>query len=252
MSTKTEKPTFAGFPKQMPTFFRGLARNNTREWFTPRKKVFEQHVRGPMVELLTCINEDFKTFAADYAMANPAKALYRIYRDTRFSNDKTPYKTQIGGTFHRQGLPKNSCAGMYVGVSHKCVEVAGGMYMPGPDELAAVRRAIAQDGRTLLKLVADKRLVKALGPLQGAKLVRPPKGFDDAAAAVAELLKHKQLYFYILLDGKIALTPRLRREVVERFRLLVPFVDWLNQAVLRARIGEEAEESRPKRPEPMW
>ena len=74
------KVTFPGFPKQMPTFFRGLERNNTREWFTPRKELFEQHVRGPMVELLTCINEDFKTFAADYAMANPAKALGALRR----------------------------------------------------------------------------------------------------------------------------------------------------------------------------
>ena len=82
--------------------------------------------------------------------------------------------------------------------------------------------------------------------------MRPPKGFDDAPPAVAELLKHKQLYFYILLDGKLSLTSRLRREVAERFRLLVPFVDWLNEAVLRARIGEEADEVRPKRPEPMW
>ena len=250
--TASAKLKFAGFSKKMPTFFRGLARNNTREWFTPRKMVFERHVRGPMVELLSCINEDFKSFAADYAMANPAKALYRIYRDTRFSNDKTPYKTQIGGTFHRQGLPKNSCAGMYVGVSHKCVEVAGGMYMPGPEELAAVRRAIAEDGRKLVKLVTEKRLVKAVGRLQGEKLVRPPKGFDDAPADVAELLKHKQLYFYILLDGKLALTPRLRREVVERFRLLVPFVDWLNDAVLRARVDDEGEDVRAKRPEPMW
>lgn len=245
-------PTFAGFPKQMPTFFRGLGRNNTREWFTPRKAVFEEHVRGPMVELLTCVNEELKAFAAEYVLENPAKALYRIYRDTRFSNDKTPYKTQIGGTFHRQGLGKNSAAGFYVGVSHKCVEVAGGMYMPGPDELAAVRRAIAEDGKTLLKLATDRKLVKGLGPMQGEKLVRPPKGFEGATGDVAELIKHKQFYFYTLLDGKVAMTPRCRREVVERFRLMLPFVDWLNDAVLRARAEAEREDERPRRPEPMW
>jgi uncharacterized protein (TIGR02453 family) len=252
MAVANTKVAFSGFPKQMPTFFRGLEKNNRREWFTPRKEWFETHVRGPMIELLMCVNETLKSFAADYVLPNPARALYRIYRDTRFSNDKTPYKTQIGGTFHRQGLGKNSAAGFYVGVSHKCVEVAGGMYMPGPDELAAVRRAIAANGKSLLKLATDRKLVKALGPMQGEKLVRPPKGFDGATSGVAELLKHKQFYFYVLLEGKLALTPRVLREVTERFRLMLPFVDWLNDAVLRARAEVEGEDQRPRRPEPMW
>src|SRR3954471_13562169 len=123
---------FPGFSKTMPAFFRGLERDNTREWFTPRKELFEAEVRGPMVELVTLVNDDLRRFAAEHVLAQPARAIYRIYRDTRFSKDKTPYKTHVGATFARRGFPKHGGAGFYFGVSHKHVEVAGGIYMPGP------------------------------------------------------------------------------------------------------------------------
>jgi uncharacterized protein (TIGR02453 family) len=250
--TGQAKPAFPGFSPKMQAFFRGLEKNNSREWFTPRKDLFEAEVRGPMVELVTRVNDAFKLFAADYVTATPAKALYRIYRDTRFAKDQTPYKDHVGAMFHRHGLGKNNAAGFYVGVSHKHVEVAGGMYMPGPEELAAVRRAIVADAKTLTKLSTEKRLVNALGPMQGAKLARPPKGFDGAPPDVLDLLRYKQLYFYTLLDADLALTPRLLREVVDRFERLVTFVDWINDAILAARADAEADDARPRRPDPMW
>jgi uncharacterized protein (TIGR02453 family) len=248
---KAAAPSFAGFSRKMPSFFRGLERNNTREWFTPRKAVFEAEVRGPMIELVARINEDFKSFAVDYVQAVPAKALYRIYRDTRFSNDKTPYKTHVGAMFHRQGLPKNTCAGFYVGISHRQVEIAGGMYMPGPEELAAVREAIARRPAEFLKLANDRRLTKVMGPMLGAKLARTPKGFEaHADSPAADCLRCKQIYWDAELPAEVALSPRLRKEVVDRFKRMADVVEWINQAILARRTPDEPE--RPIRPEPMW
>jgi len=243
--------TFPGFSRKMPAFFRGLARNNTREWFTPRKGVFEEHVRGPMVELLSFVNEDLKRFAVDYSVAAPAKTIYRIYRDTRFSKDKTPYKTHIGATFPRAGLSKHGGGGFYLGVSHEHVEVAGGLYMPPPEELAAVRGAIARDAKGLLKLIKAIERSRKVGKLTGARLKRPPKGFEMATAEAGELLKYKQLYFYQTLPAAVALSPRIRREIVSRFELLAEFVEWINRAILAAR-ADGAEDERPVRPAPMW
>ena len=242
---------FPGFSRKMPAFFRGLARNNTREWFTPRKGVFEEHVRGPMVELLGFVNEDLKRFAVDYSVAAPAKTIYRIYRDTRFSKDKTPYKTHIGATFPRAGLSKHGGGGFYLGVSHEHVEVAGGLYMPPPEELAAVRGAIARDANGLLKLIKAIERSRKVGKLTGARLKRPPKGFETATAEAGELLKYKQLYFYQTLPAAVALSPRIRREIVSRFELLAEFVEWINRAILAAR-ADGAEDERPVRPAPMW
>jgi uncharacterized protein (TIGR02453 family) len=244
-------PTFPGFSKKMPAFFRGLEKNNTREWFTPRKELFEAEVRGPMIELVSAINADLRSFAVDYAVAVPAKALYRIYRDTRFSKDKTPYKTHVGATFHRQGLSRTTCAGFYVGVSHKCVEVAGGMYMPGPEELSAVRQAIADDPAAFLKVVNDPKLTKAVGPLRGDRLARLPTGFEaHAESPAAEHLRGKQWYWFVELPADVALTGGVRKAVVDRFKRMADALEWMNAALLARLTPDEAE--RPVRPAPMW
>src|SRR3954471_2922809 len=97
--------TFPGFSPKALSFFRQLERNNKREWFQPRKETFETELRKPMIELVAMINDDLRSFATDN-VTEPNKAIYRIYRDTRFSKDKTPYKTHIAASFHRRGLPK--------------------------------------------------------------------------------------------------------------------------------------------------
>src|SRR5512140_2573771 len=97
---------FPGFSSEAVQFFRGLARNNNREWFQPRKAVFDEQVKRPMGELVNALNAAMAGFAPDY-VTEPEKAIFRIYRDTRFSKDKTPYKNHIAASFARRGMPKN-------------------------------------------------------------------------------------------------------------------------------------------------
>ena len=248
---RTNASAFPGFPPQALSFFRQLEKNNRRDWFQPRKPAFDEQVRGPMLDLVALLNDDLRGFAADYVVEPPAKALYRIHRDTRFAKDKSPYKTHIAATFTRPGLPRNNGAGFYVAVSHAGVEVAGGMYMPGPDELAAVRRAIADDdGAAFRALVADRALRRKMGELLGERLARVPKGFP-ADAPAGDLLRLKQFYFFVMLPADTALTPALRREVASRFRLVSPLVHWLNDAAL-AGLRAESDEPTATRPPPMF
>src|SRR5579863_8812753 len=132
---------FPGFPGEALQFFRGLARNNNREWFLPRKPLFEEKVKRPMWELVEALNASMKEFAPEYA-TDPAKAIYRFYRDTRFSKDKSPYKDHIAASFSRRGLSRHEGGGYYFAVSHKEVAVGGGVYMPLPETLVAIRRQI--------------------------------------------------------------------------------------------------------------
>jgi uncharacterized protein (TIGR02453 family) len=243
---------FPGFPKQMPSFFRQLKKNNDRTWFAAHKEIYDEHVRAPMVELVTVINDDLRKFAPFNCAKDPARTIYRIYRDTRFSNDKTPYKDHIGATFARSGFPKHGGAGLYFGVSDRAVEIAGGVYMPGPPELKALRDAIAGDSARFLKLVRDPKVRKSMGDLAGDKLTRPPKGYEaHADSPVAEYLKHKQWYWYVELPASVALTPKLRNEVVSHFRLVADAMDWMNRVLLAARKDEDGDD-RPVRPEPMF
>lgn len=239
------------FTPRTLAFFRNLERNNSRDWFTPRKGIFEEHCRKPMVALVTAINDDLRKFCVENVADDPVKTIYRIYRDTRFSKDKTPYKTHIGATFGRRGFAKSAAAGFYFGVSHKEVEIAGGMYMPGPEELAAVRAATAKDEKRLRKILADRELKKLLGELRGKKLARVPKGFA-ADHPAGDLLRMTQMYFYITLPASLATSPRLRKEVVWRFKAVTPFVNFINEAIVAATRTAEKDDDRPRRPAPMF
>ena len=245
--------SFPGFPRQMPTFLRGLEKNNRREWFAPRKEIFDEHVRNPMVELVTRLNERFKRFAVDHVADEPAKLIYRIYRDTRFSKDKTPYKTHIGATFAHRTLTRHGGAGYYFEVSHRHVGIAGGVYMPGPEELQALRTGIAKDAKKFLGLVNDPKLRKLFGPLQGEKLKRLPKAWEaEAESPIAEYLKFKQLYWYVELPAAVALTPRLEGVLLRHFEAIAPALAWFNRAIVTHRVAEGEEEAVPLRPAPMW
>src|SRR5437016_78415 len=123
---------FAGFPPEGIQFFRSLARNNKREWFQPRKHIFEEQVKQPMRELVAAVNGAMMDFAPDYA-TDPDKAIYRIYRDTRFSKDKTPYKDHIAANFRWRAGGRHEGGGYYFAISHKEVAVGGGIYMPTPE-----------------------------------------------------------------------------------------------------------------------
>ncbi len=224
--------SFPGFPKEGIAFLRSLARNNEREWFQPRKEIFDSKVKAPMIELVDALNVHLREFAPRH-MAEPAKAIYRIYRDTRFSADKTPYKTHIGAIFQRKGAgeTKHVSAGYYLAISPKGVEIAGGMYAPGPPELIAVRSWIADNHQQFSKAIQGPR--KLLGELKGESLQRVPKGFA-ADHPAADLLKMKQWYFFETLDVALATTPKLLPEVVKRFQAMQPVLDLLNAPLAKA------------------
>src|SRR5579862_9854935 len=111
------RTAFPGFPPEALTFFRGLSRHNNRDWFQPRKALFEEKVKGPMRQLVEALNGELRQFAPNF-VTDPDKAIYRIYRDTRFSKDKTPYKDHIAASFHGR-VGSHGDAGLYVAISHK-------------------------------------------------------------------------------------------------------------------------------------
>jgi uncharacterized protein (TIGR02453 family) len=226
------KSAFPGFPQEGIDFFRKLQRNNRREWFQPRKPIFEASLKQPMRELVAAVNGAMKNFAPEY-VTDPDRAIYRIYRDTRFSKDKTPYKDHVAASFPRRDTP--SGAGLYFAVSHKEVAIGGGIYMPAPETLLAIRRHIANRHQELRRIVA-KPAVRQLfqAGLQGEQLTRVPKGFAREHPA-ADLLRYKQFLLYIELEPDLATTQDLYPEVVRHFRAITPFLEYLNAPLTRKR-----------------
>jgi uncharacterized protein (TIGR02453 family) len=225
------KPSqFAGFPSEGVAFLRALKKNNDREWFTPRKAIFDEKVKLPMIELVAAVHREMMRFAPEY-VGEPAKCIYRIYRDTRFSKDKTPYKTHIAAYLHRKGLSKDGGAGYYFAISPKELAVGGGLYMPSPEILRVIRRHISENHEDFRSTFAGPKVGRLLGEMHGDALTRVPKGLD-ADHPAADLLKRKHWFFYAELDPKLALGPGVLKEVVTRFAAIAPMVEFLNQPLL--------------------
>src|SRR5437764_8190832 len=132
---------FPGFTPEALTFLRNLKRNNRREWFQPRKEKYDSLIRTPMLELITCLNEEFAGFAPNY-ITPPQKAVFRIYRDTRFAKDKTPYKTHVAGIFHSQSGSKNEGPAFYFHFTPKELLVFGGVWTPKREAVLAIRTRV--------------------------------------------------------------------------------------------------------------
>jgi len=221
---------FPGFPAEGIAFLKSLKRNNRREWFQPRKHLYEQHLKEPMLDLVAALNAEFVNFAPEY-VSEPKKAVFRIYRDTRFSADKTPYKTHIAAYFSRRGPSRLAMGGFYCSVSTDQIEVAGGIYHPAPDVTLLLRSYIAENHGELRGILAGKKLRKLLGDLHGSELQRIPKGFD-ATHPAADLIKKKDWILSVPLDPSLATTRKLHGEIAERFRAIAPLIEFLNRPLV--------------------
>jgi len=224
------KSTFSGFSPEAISFLRALKRNNRREWFQPRKAQYEKLIKAPMLELAERLNEEFARFAPEY-ITPPEKVVYRIYRDTRFSPDKTPYKTHIAAMFPRHTAVKREGAVFYFHFTEKELLAFGGVYGPDRDELLAYRTLLQEHYAEFNKILSDKQVRKMFGGLQGEQLSRMPKGFPVDHPA-ERLLRQKQWYLECILDVKLVTSSRLATELALRFRTMTPFVEFLNRAIV--------------------
>jgi uncharacterized protein (TIGR02453 family) len=244
-------------------FLRALKRNNDREWFRARKAQYETDVRRPMIELLERLAVDFRSFAPEF-IAEPKVSLYRIYRDTRFSPDKTPLKTHVAAHFPVRGLPKGEGGGLYLEVTPGWVWIGGGLYMPSTPQLHAIRSEIAATHPRLHRLVTSAAFRKTVGTLEGQRLTRVPRGYASDHPA-AHYLQFKQFLAGREFEASFATSTAFYRELLATFRAVVPLVRFLNgplqaEGTTRAparRSGAPPPDPprsavRPRVPRPMW
>jgi len=215
-------------PKTL-TFLRALKRNNDREWFRARKDDYDLHVRGPMLDLIGRLATDLKPFAPEL-MADPKKSMYRVYRDTRFSEDKTPLKTNAAAVFPPRGFPRHEGAGLYVEIAPGWVWMGGGLYMPPAPSLHAIRERIAASHPRLHRLVTTADFKKVLGELRGDRLTRVPRGYlkDDPAE---HYLRFKQFLGFREFKPDFATSQDFYPELLRTFKTLTPLLRFLNSAI---------------------
>jgi len=196
--------SFDGFSREGLQFLADLAANNDRAWFQPRKAEYERLLKEPLVELIVALAERFAARGIPLT-ADPARSPFRIYRDVRFSKDKSPYKTNVAASFP---WAAGRGPGGYFSMGPGEVYTGGGLWHPEPTHLAAWRAAVADRPADVHAALEDPGFVRAFGKIEGDSLKRTPTGFP-ADHPDAELLRLKDIIFSRRLSDADAFSPGL-------------------------------------------
>ncbi len=182
-----------------------------------------------MVGIIEQLATDLPTFAPEL-VATPKVSMYRIYRDTRFSPDKTPFKTHVSAVFPHRRLTKHGGAGLYFHVATDHVMIGAGIYAPEPRQLYQLRQHVAANLRRFRAIVESPTFRRGFGAISGQRLKRVPKGFD-ADDPAAEYLKLRQFLAGTERPSDFATRPRFYSSLKRLFEHVAPFVRFLNESL---------------------
>ena len=207
-------------------FLSRLSKNNNREWFNKHKEQYltaHENIIAFADALLTEMrkHDNIETLSGK-------DSLMRIYRDTRFSKDKTPYKTYFGGGFKR--ATKKLRGGYYFQIGPGKALAAGGFFSPSPQDLLRIRKDIDLNFRDWEKMLAHKSIVKTFRELKGEKIATAPKGFSKDNPAI-ELLNHKQFYLERKFSDQEVLDVNFLKELNQTFKNLRSYFDYMSDVL---------------------
>jgi uncharacterized protein (TIGR02453 family) len=213
---------FGGFSRDFIRFFEELAANNDRDWFNDNKSRYLDTVVGPISEFIVEMAPRLKKISKHFT-ADPRPhggSMFRIYRDTRFSKDKTPYKTHAGVQFRHSAGRDAHGPGFYVHLAPDEVFSGGGIWHPPNPVLNSIRDSMADNVRAWAR-IANAKKTREVGGIRGEQLKRPPRGFDAEHIHIEDL-KRKSLYIMTESDPNTMLGPEFVDRVTESFRRAAP------------------------------
>ncbi|HAW20535.1 MAG TPA: TIGR02453 family protein [Flavobacteriales bacterium] len=205
----------AWFQPSFESFFTDLKKNNNRDWFLANKNRYEENVKKPFEEFVAQMIERMQAYDPECRI-QPKDAIFRIYRDVRFSKDKTPYKTQVSAIIGRGGRKEMAVAGMYLELGEKHARVYGGVYQPNKEQLHAIRQEILYNTQGFKSLVNDNEFKKYFGEIRGEKNKRLPSEFVEIQEE-QPLIANKQFYYYSDLDPSEIIGDTLIDEMFRRY-----------------------------------
>lgn len=210
-------------------FLTQLKENNNREWFTENKKRFDSEQKTTKT-FFTQILTNLEKIDSIEKMQ-----MHRIYRDIRFSKDKTPYKNHFSVSFDRTKPLLRG--GMYLHIENDASFVGGGFWEPNNEDLFRIRKEIELDASDLKEIITDKTFVSYFGTLEGEELKTAPKGFDKTHPDI-ELIRKKQFVIRRKFSNKEVLSPHFQEEVLATFKAMRPFFDYMSEVLSTDLNGE--------------
>lgn len=207
-------------------FFKELAANNNKEWFDANRKRYENNIKKPFYrfveDAIAALKKEDKNFDLDLK-----RAVFRINRDIRFSQDKSPYKLHMATALISGGKKNMHTAGMYLQSSPESLRIYQGLYMPEKNRIYDIRERIASDAETWNRIINDTEFVENYGEVQGEKNKSIPKEFKPAAEK-EPLLFNKQWYIYADYEPETVLREDFLEFVLDKYRIARDFNAFLN------------------------
>lgn len=210
------------------TFLADLCVHNNREWFDVNRDRYKI-AKDKFEDIIEYLISEVAKFDSSVSDLTHKDCIFRIFRDTRFSNDKTPYKTNFGG-YIVPGGKKCAQAGYYIHIEPDNSFVAGGIYMPPSSELLAIRQAIFSNISEFKSIIEEPEFYKTFGELQGEVLKSIPRGFAKDFP-YADLLKFKSYNVWVKKSDDDILNPNFLTEVIDLFKQMKAFNDFLNKSL---------------------
>ena len=214
--------------KNVFDFLKELEQNNEREWFNKNKHLYTIAYQE-MIQFIDSLIQKMAEFDPNLKGLEAKKSIFRIYRDVRFSHDKSPFKLNFGG-FMVKGGRTSGKAGYYLHIENNNSFIAGGIYMPPAPFLKSVRQEIYYHADEFKSIIQNEECVKYFKEISGEKLVRPPKGFPPDFPDI-ELLKYKSYGFIHPVSNDQCLKADFEQYVLKLFRLMQPMISFLNRGI---------------------
>jgi len=223
--------TFTGFPPATLKFLRQLAKNNNRDWFAEHKSRYESDVLAPALDFITAMQKPMRRVSEcfDVIPKRTGGSLMRVYRDTRFAKDKTPYKTNVGIQFRHQSGRDVHAPGFYFHISPAEMFLGVGIWHPDSSALSAIRERVADDPAAWKK-VRDGKTFKSQYKLAGDSLKRPPRGVDPDHPMIEDL-KRKDFIAVQELTARDVESDTFVSQVTKAFRSSTAFMRFLCDAL---------------------
>ncbi len=209
-------------------FLKKLSKNNNREWFQTNKKAFDA-AQDNMTAFAGYLIGQIGKFDEAVVDVDPKTCVFRIYRDVRFSKDKSPYKTNLGA-YIAPGGRKSMKPGYYFHLEPGKSFVAGGKHLPDGPETLKIRTAIAANADEFLKIVTKKSYADKFGEMRGDSLKSAPKGFDSDHKAI-DRLKLKEFMAFTQLQDDSLISPEFPKHLVKLMKEMYPLVSFLRRAL---------------------
>jgi uncharacterized protein (TIGR02453 family) len=215
--------------KETFLFLKQLALNNNKPWFEKNRPRYEK-ARAEYVLFITKLLDGVRKIETIPEL-EPVKYVQRIYRDIRFSKDKTPYKKFFSSLILRG--PEDRKCPLYIQIMPGRSMVGGGVWDPNPESLKMIRQEIDYNGADLRKIITAKHFVKQFEKIEGQKLARPPRGYEADNPNI-EFLQFKQFFVRRMFEDDLVISKHLVREILRSYKTALPFFRFFDEAMANA------------------